>query len=149
MVKNIGISNYSANHLVELLSYAEIAPFLHQLEIHPLYFPEEIIQICKRNSIKIQAYSSLGEGYLLGEKFNTKFPIIQAISQELSVQPAQVLLKWALQHAFYVIPKSSKKERVAQNISLDFVLSSMQMQQIDEIHKSESKKICWDSSSVY
>lgn len=149
LIKHIGISNYTLEHLKELLEYATIKPYLHQFELHPLYFPEDVVTFCQENGIKVQAYSSLGEGELLKKDFLLAYPAIEATASEYGKSPAQVLLKWALQHDFYIIPKSIHHERIKQNISLeDFSLTKQQMAAIDEIHRRETKKFCWDPTVV-
>lgn len=149
LVKYIGVSNYTVGHLKELLEYATIKPYLHQFELHPLYFPEDVVNFCKENGIIVQAYSSLGEGYLLQKEFLSAHPVIEDAAKEQTKTCAQVLLKWALQHDFYIIPKSAHRERVKENMQLEkFSLSKQQMSAIDEIHQKEGKKFCWDPSIV-
>lgn len=148
MIKHIGISNYTLEHLKELLEYATIKPYLHQFELHLTYFPEDVVNFCREHGIIIQAYSSFGEGNLLTTEFLQKYPFIREIADRHGKTSAQVLLKWALQHDFRIIPKSSHKERVEQNILLDFMLSNEEMKLLDEIHHREQRKFCWDPAQV-
>ena len=145
LVRSIGISNYTEKHIQELLEYATEPPAVNQFEIHPLYFPEATIKACKEVGIAIQAYSSLAEGMLVQQAALEEFPILQQIANAHSKEVGQILLKWALQQGFSVIPKSCNRERIRKNIQLDdFTLSDQEMQAIHQIRNTRTQKCCWD-----
>jgi methylglyoxal/glyoxal reductase len=148
-IKSIGVSNYTLKHLSEMEKYATIKPAVHQFELHPAHVPTEIIKYCQDNAIFIQTYASLGEGALLEPQFlkeNTEFA--QIASKNGCTVP-QLLLKWALQHSWGIIPKSVNLDRIKENISLDhFNIDYNDLNVLDEFHKKTSFKKCWNSENV-
>ncbi|KAG0168009.1 hypothetical protein DFQ29_000166, partial [Apophysomyces sp. BC1021] len=112
-VRHIGISNYTAVHLERLINTCEIIPHVHQFELHPCLYQPELLAICAQHHIQVQAYSSLGEGRLVDGSIRLEG--LEQIAKRLSVTPAQVLLRWAIQHKRAIIPKSKTPERVRQN----------------------------------
>lgn len=148
-LRYIGVSNYLKTHLQELLSYAHIKPFLNQFELHPLCVDSDLINFCKENNIRIQAYASLGEGNLM-ELLQAD---LKALSSLHSVTPAMILLKWALQHSFMIIPKTVSTSRIILENSPSalnsFNLTVEQMNFIDSLQYKRSKmRFCWDPSGV-
>ncbi|XP_017490552.1 PREDICTED: glyoxal reductase-like [Rhagoletis zephyria] len=149
IVKSIGVSNYTIRHLEEMINaqngYAKIKPVVNQVEVHPLFFDKELIDFCSKNSIVVQAYSSLGaaDGWpVLAENATLK-----QVASKYSKSVAQILLKWALQHNLCIIPKTSKVENLKLNFDLfNFELSNEDMVAIDALNKN--KKFCWDPSTI-
>lgn len=147
-VKAIGVSNYEIRHLQEMKEYAQVMPMVNQIEVHPLYYPHELIQFCSQHSIVVQAYSSLAANKLITREYLENYPVIQEISNTHGKTAAQVLLKWALQHGLPIIPKSTHQIRIKENIDLfDFQLTSQEMSLLDQISKTP-EKVCWDPSIV-
>ena len=147
LLKAIGVSNYDIKHLQEMKEYARIQPMVNQIEIHPLYYPKELIEYCEKNNIVVQAYSSLAANKLISAEYLEKHPCISEAAARHSKTPAQVLLKWALQHNLAIIPKSTHAGRIKENIDLfDFTLSEQEMQQLDALDSRE--KVCWEPSVV-
>jgi diketogulonate reductase-like aldo/keto reductase len=112
-LKNIGISNYTTKHLSCLLDNCKIIPHVHQFELHPCLYQPELLDLCQKNNIQIQAYSSLGEGNLINGKI--RIDCIEDISKRLGVSKALILLRWAIQHEWVIIPKSKTTERIKEN----------------------------------
>lgn len=112
-VKQIGISNYTVKHLTHLLEICEIIPHVHQFELHPCLYQPEILDLCKKNNIQIQAYSSLGEGNLINGQVNIDG--LQEIADKYQVSCTLVLLRWAVQHEWIIIPKSKTTNRIIEN----------------------------------
>ena len=108
-VRHIGISNYTVKHLEHLLERCEIIPHVHQFELHPRLVQQDILNLCDKYGIQIQAYSSLGEGKLLTDE-----AVLDMVKKEKG-DTAQILLRWAIQHGWIVIPKSSSPDRVSSN----------------------------------
>ncbi|EIE88229.1 hypothetical protein RO3G_12940 [Rhizopus delemar RA 99-880] len=147
-VKQIGVSNFTLKHLNELLQVCEVIPHVHQFELHPCLYQPEILEICQKNNIQVQAYSSLGEGKLVNGE--VKVDGLEEIAQRLQVSPAVVLLRWAVQHDWIIIPKSKTPERVKENArSLEIKLSEEDMKLLDNIHKTKPYRFCWDPTNVY
>ncbi|KAJ2958180.1 hypothetical protein NQZ79_g6206 [Umbelopsis isabellina] len=141
-VKSIGVSNYGINHLKELLgSNPNIRPVVNQLEIHPWNTRTELVEFCKDQGIEIEAYSPLTKGRKLDD------PVLIKIASKYEKSPAQVLIRWSLQHGYIVLPKSVTPERISSNLDVfDFDLSHSDMQALDE--KDEYLLTGWDPTVV-
>src|SRR5690625_565916 len=127
-VKAIGVSNFLEHHLKDILENAEMKPTVNQIELHPKLMQKSTVDFCKANDIVIQSWSPLGRAMYLDD------PFINDIAEKHGKTPAQVMIKWHLQHNLVVIPKSVRKERQAENISVfDFELSPEDMKQIDDL----------------
>lgn len=90
-------------------------PHVHQFELHPCLVQQDILDLCQQSGIQVQAYSSLGEGKLVKED------IIQSLNNMVTrygKSKAQILLRWAVQHGWAVIPKSSSVDRVRENADI-------------------------------
>jgi methylglyoxal/glyoxal reductase len=90
-IKSIGVSNYTIEHLEELLSYCEIKPVVNQVEFHPWCFQSELLDFCQKNGILLQAYSPLTCGKQLEDEK------LKEISTKYSKSTSQILLRWCLQ----------------------------------------------------
>ncbi|RCH92265.1 hypothetical protein CU097_011313 [Rhizopus azygosporus] len=147
-LKQIGISNYTVKHLSELLQKCEIVPHVHQFELHPCLYQNELLNLCQQHNIQVQAYSSLGEGKLVNGEI--KIDCLNDIAQRLQTTPAVVLLRWAVDHGWLIIPKSKTPMRVKENASvLDVQLSDEDIKLLDDIHNAETHRFCWDPTNVY
>lgn len=105
-------------------------PLVNQIEFHPYHYPKDIIEYCYENQIQIQGYCPLGMGNLINEKQ------VNNIAKSIGKTSAQVLIRWSLQHNVPTIPKSTKPERVKENISVfDFNLNDEQMKILDSFNK--------------
>ncbi len=123
----IGVSNFYPDRLVDLASFARIKPMVNQIETHPLNQQIEAHEWLKKYGVIHEAWSPFGEGR--GNMFTN--PILQKIGDKYNKTVAQVILRWQLQRGIVVIPKSTHKERMAQNLDVfDFTLTSEDMQAI-------------------
>lgn len=135
LVKSIGVSNYTAPMILDLLHYAKIKPVINQIEIHPYNSQQEIVAFCQKHDIQITAYSPLGS-HGEGEKPLTD-PVVTEIAQVHGKTPAQVLIRWAVQRGLTVIPKSTKPERIDENGSIfDFELSDEEMSNVNDLNRN-------------
>ncbi|WP_139194346.1 aldo/keto reductase [Bacillus sp. MUM 13] len=131
-VKAIGVSNFHIHHLENLLASSEVTPVINQIELHPRLSQEEIREFCKKHDIKAEAWGPLGQGNLLEE------PTISHIAEKHGKTPAQILIRWHLQHGIVVIPKSVTPSRIEQNAQVfDFELSMEEMNKIDALNMNE------------
>jgi 2,5-diketo-D-gluconate reductase A len=110
-VRAIGVSNFLIEHLTRLLDASSIAPALNQLEIHPTFQQRDVTSFCTRHGIEVEAYSPLGQGADLQD------PRVVSIAERLGATPAQVIIAWHLAHGRIVIPKSVRRERMAENLA--------------------------------
>lgn len=130
-VRAIGVSNFMPEHIEELVGLAKHLPVLNQVELHPGWQQRDVQEVCRKHGIAVQAYSPLGQTASL------ELPDVVAIAETHGVTPAQVVLKWHMQHGIIVIPKTTSKERMVTNASLDdLVLSDDEMARIDALDGS-------------
>src|SRR4051812_18699025 len=136
-VRAIGVSNFMVDHLTHLLDKASVVPAVNQIEVHPYFQQPEVQAFGAQHGILTQAWSPIGgiTFYREGEHTSTlQDPVIVAIAQAHGKSPAQVMLRWHLQHGRSVIPKSTKPKRIAENIDVfDFELTDDEMAAIDAL----------------
>lgn len=108
----IGVSNFLRPHLEELLGAAKVVPHVNQIELTPFLQRRETTAFCKKHEIVLEAYSPLTRGQKLSD------PTLLEVAQRLGRTPAQVLLRWGIEHGFVVLPKSTRPERIRENASL-------------------------------
>lgn len=126
-VRAIGVSNFLVPHLEELLAACEIVPAVNQVEFHPWLSQPDLRRYCKEKGIQLEAWSPLARG----NKFDD--PILKNIAGKYGKTPAQILLRWDLQHSVVTIPKSVTPERIRQNADIfDFLLTDKEMEELDQ-----------------
>jgi diketogulonate reductase-like aldo/keto reductase len=134
-VRAIGVSNFMVEHLTTLLDRATVVPAVNQIELHPYFQQPEVQDLGAEHGIVTQAWSPIGgiTFYRDGSHGSTlDDPAIGDIASAHGKTPAQVMLRWGLQHGRSVIPKSTKPSRIAENIDVfDFELSADEMAAID------------------
>ena len=131
-VKSIGVSNFGIQHLQILLESGRPLPAVNQIEMHPLVYTYRLplIQWCREHNIQIQAYGSILHGY---DDLIT-MDVLVTMASKYKKTTAQLLLRWALQHDFLIIPKSTRKERILENSQLyDFTISEDDMELLDHL----------------
>ncbi|KAH8959679.1 hypothetical protein BDL97_06G089300 [Sphagnum fallax] len=140
LTKSIGISNYDIFLTRDCLSYAKIKPAVNQIETHPYFQRESLVQFCLKHGIAVTAHTPLGGGAANIEWFGAvpclEDPILQGIARKYHKTPAQIALRWGVQRNTIVIPKSDKLERLKQNRDIfDFKLDDEDMKTIKSIDK--------------
>src|SRR3954467_15434323 len=134
-VRAIGVSNFMVEHLTQLLDRATVVPAVNQIEQHPYFSQAEVEAFGERHGILAQAWSPIGGITFYRDSGHTSAlqdPVIVEIAQTHDKSPAQVMLRWGLQHGRSVIPKSVKPERIAENIDVfDFELTADEMTTLD------------------
>jgi len=137
MVRAIGVSNFMVEHLTQLLDRAHVVPAVNQIEQHPYFSQADVQAFGEQHGILAQAWSPIGGITFYRDSGHTSAlqdPVIGEIAQTHAKSPAQVMLRWGLQHGRSVIPKSVKPERIAENIDVfDFELSADEMAAIDAL----------------
>ena len=143
LARQIGVCNYSAVLLHDLMSYARIKPAMLQIESHPYLTQDALIRTAQSYNISVTAFSPLGAlSYVSldmaskADSVLTETVVIKA-AERASVTPAQVVLRWGLQRGTAVIPKTSKPERLVENLSLsDFNLTDEEMDAISALNQN-------------
>jgi methylglyoxal/glyoxal reductase len=146
LVAHIGVSNFNINHFDGIP--LDIPIFANQIELHPLLWntkTKDLVKFCRSRGILIEAYSCLGEGKLLD---SSKYSELGSISNDLNCAVAQVLIAWANQKDFIVMPKSSNVARMKENLK-SVLLSDNQIAILDDFPTVYgSKKFCWDPELI-
>ena len=136
-VRAIGVSNFMVEHLTTLLERTTVIPAVNQIEIHPYFQQKDVQTLDAEHGIMTQAWSPIGgiTFYRDGHHGSTlQDPVIGDIAQAHRKTPAQVMLRWDLQQGRSVIPKSTKPERIAENIDVfDFELATEELAAIDAL----------------
>jgi len=137
----VGVSNFTIRHLEELLKEHEARPAVNQVEFHPFLYQKELLEYCRSKGIQVEAYSPLARG----ERF--KHPRMRSLAEKYSKTPAQLMIRWGLQHGLVVIPKSTRAERIRENSQVfDFEISDEDMKSLDSL--SEDLRTNWDPADV-
>lgn len=130
--KSIGVSNFMIHHLEDLLGSADVIPAINQYECHPYLAMHDLREFCLEQNIRPEAWSPIMKGRI------TDVPTLVDIGEKYGKTPAQVTLRWELQHGIVVIPKTIHAERIAENADLfDFELSEEDMKTIDKLDLNE------------
>ncbi|MGP8071811.1 MAG: aldo/keto reductase [Thermoplasmata archaeon] len=138
----IGVSNYTVRHLEEIRAHSDVVPAVDQIEFHPFVFDPDLLSYCERHHIRVEAYSPLTRGRQLNH------PVIAEVAKAHDRSPAQVLLRWGLQHGVVVLPRSTRKERIHENAALfDFALSSAEMTRLDDLRGGPRVTI-WNPADI-
>lgn len=128
----IGVCNFNVHHLKDLMEDADVKPMVNQIELHPKLTQEEVRTFCNDHNIVVEAWSPLMHGKLL------EHPVLKEIGDKYNKTPAQVILKWDLQHDIVTIPKSVNPSRIRENCALfDFTLTEEDMLTIDALNENE------------
>jgi diketogulonate reductase-like aldo/keto reductase len=134
-VRAIGVSNFMVDHLTALLDKATVVPAVNQIEVHPYFAQREVQAFGTEHNILTQAWSPIGgiTFYRDGQHGSTlQDPVIGEIAEAHGRTPAQVMLRWHLQQGRSAIPKSTRPQRIAENIAVfDFELTGEQLAAID------------------
>lgn len=139
-VRAIGVSNFSPKHLRTLIERTGTVPAVNQIELHPSFTQLEWRAENARLGIVTQSWSPLGASVRRADgpgvpKDPLAHPTITGLAEQHSKTPAQIVLRWHIQHGFSAIPKSVQPERVAANIDIfDFTLSGADMAAIDAMN---------------
>ncbi len=134
-IKSFGVSNFTINHLRDAITICKklkLPLTVNQVEFHPFLYQENLLDFCKKNKIKIVAYSPLAQGRIfenselleLGNKYNKN--------------PSQITLRWLVSKEIIVIPKASSEKHLRENIDIfNFELSKKNIKEIDNLNKYE------------
>ncbi len=131
LARSIGVSNFSTSELGDVIAAGTIPPAVNQVQFSPLEYRRALLDACQRWDVAVEAYSPLGTGRHLSNE------TVNRIAQRIGRTRAQVLLRWCLQHDLLVIPKSTHRERIAENAQIfDFALSDEDLAELDALDQT-------------
>jgi len=134
-LRAIGISNFYPDRMVDIASFARIRPMINQVETHPLNQQTDAKKWMDKYGVQIEAWAPLGEGR--GGLFENE--TLKTIGQKYGKTTAQVMLRWNIQRGVVVLPKSTHKERMIENLNVfDFVLTDDDMMAITALDTATS-----------
>jgi 2,5-diketo-D-gluconate reductase A len=122
LTRSIGVSNYSAGQLDEVIGSGTVPPVIDQVQFSAVSHRRGLLEAARKHGVVLESYSSLGTGKHLDD------PTVAGIAERMGKTPAQVLLRWCVQHGLPVIPKSTHRERIAENADIfSFTLADEDM----------------------
>lgn len=143
LVKNIGVSNFNIGLLRDMRAYAEVPPAVLQVEMHPYLTQEKLVRFCHLEKIAVTAFSPLGApsyvplGMATEKDSVLNEPIVREAAARLAKTPAQIVLRWAVQRGTAAIPKTTRPERLRENLSIfAFELSTPEMDAISSLNRN-------------
>jgi diketogulonate reductase-like aldo/keto reductase len=137
----IGVSNYMPRHLEELLAHATVQPAVNQFELSPYLARWNLVEMCRSHDIAVETYSPLTKGHKLGDR------TLADIGAKYDKSPAQILIRWALDHGFVVIPKSVRPARIRENMDVfGFSLDTNDLATLDAL--DEGLVTGWDPTDA-
>lgn len=129
--RSIGVSNFGVSELDEVIAAGTSRPVVDQVEFSAVEYRRGLLEACGQRGIALEAYSSLGTARHLSNG------AVSRVAERIGRTPAQVLLRWCLQHDVPVIPKSTHRDRIAENAQIfDFTLSQRDMTELDALDQT-------------
>jgi diketogulonate reductase-like aldo/keto reductase len=110
LVKNVGVSNFTINHLKDAFELNEELVTVNQVELHPYLYQQDLIEFCQKNKLGVTAYSPLARGRVFKDQ------TIKQLAGKYDWSPAQLVLRWLIDRGIIVIPKTSSKEHLVDNL---------------------------------
>ena len=134
--RSIGVSNFQVEHLERLLDECDVVPAVNQIEAHPYFRNDEVRAFGAGHGIATEAWAPIAKGRVGDDEG------IARIASEVGRTPAQVVLRWHLQHGRVVFPKTTRVERMRENFALfDFDLTEDQMSTLDSLDRGEAGRL--------
>lgn len=141
LARAIGVSNFMVGHLDELRAANDTTPAVNQIELSPFLQQREVVADCRAHGIQLEAYSPLTRGRRLNDLTVTR------IAAKYDKSPAQVLIRWSLEHGFVTIPKSARPDRIRENAAVfDFALAPADLAALNRLE--DGSHFDWDPSRV-
>lgn len=134
-LRAIGVSNFYPDRLVDIASFSRVKPMVNQVETHPFHQQAEAKKWMDKYGIQMEAWAPFGEGH--GGLFEN--PVLAQLAEKYNKTTAQIILRWHIQRGIVVIPKSTHKARMEENLQVfDFVLEPEDMNRISALDKKQS-----------
>ncbi|MCL2363986.1 MAG: aldo/keto reductase [Defluviitaleaceae bacterium] len=133
----IGVSNYQPHHLDDIAQTSTVTPALNQIEMHPFFTQQSLRAYCRTHHIAPQSWSPLGGERPVQEQLFAA-PAITRLAAKYNKTPAQIILRWNIEHGVITIPKSANSARIAENIDIfDFALTVDEVAAIDALNRDQ------------
>lgn len=132
-IKAIGVSNFQLHHLERLAEITDLVPAVNQIESHPYFQNQELIDACQAKGIEVEVWSPLGGtgGNVLQD------PVLNELADKYHRTVAQIVLRWDIQRNVIVLPKSVHKDRILSNMDIfDFEISGEDMDRINGLERN-------------
>ncbi|KAA5545356.1 aldo/keto reductase [Roseiconus nitratireducens] len=140
LVRHLGVCNFGVSLLRDLMASSETKPSVLQVELHPYLTQEKLLRFCHQQGIHVTGFSPLGAqsyfslGMAGDEEGVIDLDVIKSIASQHGKTAAQVVLRWGVQRGTSIVPKTSRSERLRENIDLfDFELTDIQMETISDL----------------
>lgn len=129
--RSIGVSNFDVDELKQLMATTTVAPLINQVRFSPYEYRSGLLDACEQSGVVLEAYSPLGHGHHL------KSETVTQIAERLGRTPAQVLLRWGIEHALPLIAKWTHRDRIEENSQIfDFTLSDEDIATLDALDET-------------
>ena len=129
-VRAIGVCNFQIHHLEDLMGSCRIKPMVNQVELHPLLTQKPLLEFCRKEGIQVESWRPLMDGKL-------DLPLLHELAAKYGKTPAQIVIRWHLQHGLVTIPKSVRESRIRENADVfDFELEPEDMNRIDDLNEN-------------
>lgn len=126
-IRAIGVSNFSESDIQALIDACDIVPMVNQIPFYIGRNQKDLLEFCKQHNIIVEAYSPLATGKILDS------PEVKDMAAKYGVTPAQICIRYCLEHDTLPLPKSTNEDRIIENKQLDFILSPEDVQKLDAI----------------
>ncbi|PIO67736.1 oxidoreductase, aldo/keto reductase family protein [Teladorsagia circumcincta] len=138
-IRSVGVSNYEVRHMEEIKAYGQDMPCMNQVEFHPHFVRQELMDYCKNNDIFLQAYSSLARH----NPDLIEHSSVLELAAKYKISPQIVLLSWAVSQGVGVIPKSSHPQRILDNLkACEIVLEKAEIQRLRDLDRNKNYVRC-------
>ncbi|XGW25564.1 hypothetical protein V3C99_006735 [Haemonchus contortus] len=138
-IRSVGVSNYDIRHIEEIEAYGKDMPCVNQVEFHPHFTREELLDYCRKKSIFFQAYASLARH----NRDLLDHPDMQYLAKKYNISPQIILLSWALSQDVGIIPKSSDPQRISSNFkATEIVLDAAEIQLLRDLNRDKNYVRC-------
>jgi diketogulonate reductase-like aldo/keto reductase len=129
--RSIGVSNFDVRDLDQVIAIGTVPPVVDQVQFSPFEYRGKLLNAAEKRSVAVEAYSPLGTGRNLEDER------VKRLASRVGRTPAQVLLRWCIQHDLIVIPKSTHRNRIEENSRVfDFTLSAKDMAELDALDET-------------
>lgn len=139
LAKHIGVSNFSTKKIDDLLKHSETKPEVNQIEIHPFFTQEKLVNYCQSKDIIVTAYSPLGSRHLIKTQDSITYEqAITQLAEKHNCTGAQIMLAWGMARGYSVIPKSVSPDRIKENYDAQNIkLTETDTQLISSLNRNQ------------